>query len=75
MDTFGARILSKGVRRTVQEVKKLGHSVGMALVTAIVYRDRKRLFGRAITTLASIMPAFVSVRDFGDCTRSVCRVS
>ncbi len=70
---------TENVRRTVQTVKKLGRSVGMALVAAgavlagIVYAARKRiasmafaaycggrrLVGRAITTLASMMPSFV----------------
>jgi hypothetical protein len=65
---------TEGVRRTVQTVKKLGRGVGMALVAAggivyaarkkialvatVVYRGGKRLLGRAITTLAGMMPAF-----------------
>ncbi|SRR5579875_3194559 len=73
------RATTQGVRRTVQEVKKLGHRVGMALVATggvlagmvyvarkkiapvatVVYRGGKRLFGRAITTLAGMMPSFV----------------
>jgi hypothetical protein len=65
------------VRRTVQQVKKLGRGVGMALMAAggvlagivyaarkqiasaatAVYRGGRRLLGKTITALASLLPS------------------